>query len=188
MITIPMTWRRIRLTPKKLLALALLIFVSLAVVCCWQAKSYKETLEVEKVIATFEEYKYQKDFVGAIKILIPPTNQEEKRWFDHLLGNDLVELNNGNPSPRFLNKANFHLSVGYDIEKIIKKGNVFYAHIKELRVLNVADEGASPEYKTQTQDLTFELLNNTENYEISRYYHTNPSSIANQKYEGFVAF
>jgi len=74
-----------------------------------------------------------------------------------------------------------------NIEKVTKKGNLFYAHIKELRILNVADEGTSPEYETKTQDLTFELLNNGGNYEISRYYHTNPTSIANLKYEGFVA-
>jgi hypothetical protein len=173
---------------KRGVVVALLIFASLAVVYCWQTKSHKEALEIEKVIATFEGLKYQKDFVGAIKVLTPPENQEEKGRLDHLLGNDLAEFNNGNPSPRFLNKANFHLSVGYDIEKITKKGNIFYAHIKELRVLNVADEAASPEYETQAQDLIFELVNNGGNYEIPRYYHTNPTSIVNLKYEGFVAF
>jgi len=183
-----MIWQRIRLTPKKLLVLVLFVLVSLAVVCCWQAKSHKEALEVEKVIATFEGHKYQKDFVGAIRMLTLPQNQEEKGWLDHLLGNDPVDTNNGNLSPRFLNKTNYHLLVGYDIEKVTKKGNLFYAHIKELRILNVADEGTSPEYETKTQDLTFELLNNGGNYEISRYYHTNPTSIANLKYEGFVAF
>jgi len=66
-----------------------------------------------------------------------------------LLGNDPVDTNNGNLSPRFLNKTNYHLLVGYDIEKVTKKGNVFYARIKERRVLNVAEEGASPEYETQ---------------------------------------
>jgi len=160
----------------------------MAVVYCWRTISHKEALEIEKVIETFERHKYQKDFVRAIGMLTPPQNQEEKGWLDHLLGNDLAELNNDNPSPRFLNKANYHLSVGYDIEKVTKKGNVFYARIKERRVLNVAEEGASPEYETQTQDLTFELLNNGGSYEILRYYHTNPTSVANLKYEGFVAF
>ena len=184
MITIPMTWRKTRLTPKKLLVLALFVLVSLAVVYCWQIKSHKEALEIKKVIATFEGLKHQKDFVRAIGMLTPPQNQEEKEWLDHLLGNDLTD----SPSPRFLNKVNFHLSVGYDIEKITKKGNIFYARIKELRVLNVVEEGAGSEYETKVQDLTFELLNNGGNYEISRYYHTNPTSIANLKYEGFVAF
>jgi len=150
--------------------------------------SKQEALKIEKVIAIFEGQKYQKDFVGAIGMLTLPQNQEEIGWLDHLLGNDLADTNDGNPSPRFLNKANFHLLVGYDIEKVTKKGNVFYAHIKELRVLNMAGEGATPEYEAHMQDLTFELLNNGGNYEISRYYHTNPTSIANLKYEGFVAF
>jgi hypothetical protein len=183
-----MIWRKTRLTPKILLVLALFILVSLAGVYFWQTKSYKEALEIEKVIVTFEEHKYQKDFVGAIKMLTPPQNQEEKGWLDHLLGNDLADINNGNPFPRFLNKVNFHLLVGYDIEKVTKRDNVFYARIKEHRILNMADEGAIPEYEAQTQDLTFELLNNGGNYEISKYYHTNPTSVTNLKYEGFVAF
>ena len=187
MTTIPMIWRRIRLTPKKLLVLALFTLVSLVVVYCWQTKSHKEALEIGKVIATFEGLKYQKDFVGAIGMLTPPQNQEEKEWLDHLLGNDLADTNDGNPSPRFLNKVNFHLLVGYDIEKVTKKDNVFYAHVKEHRVLNLAEDGASSEYKAQTQDLTFELLNNGGSYEISRYYHTNPTSLVDLKYEGFVA-
>jgi len=176
------------LTPKKLLTLALFVLVSLVVVYCWQTKSHKEALEIEKVIATFEGHKYQEDFVGAIRMLTPPENQKEKEWLNHLLGNDLAEFNNGTPSPRFSNKVNFHLSVGYDIEKITKKDNVFYVRIKELRVLNVAEKGASSEYEAQTQDLTFELSNNAGNYEISRYYHTNSSSVANLKYEGSAAF
>ncbi len=184
MTTIPMTWRKIRSTPKKLLVLALLVFVSLAVACCWQAKSHKEALEIEKVIVTFEGHKYQKDFIGAIGMLTPPQNQEEKEWLNHLLGNDLAD----SPSPRFSNKVNFHLSIGYDLEKVTKKGDVFYAQIKEHRVLNVAEEGASSEYEAQIQDLTFELLDNGGNYRISKYHHTNPTSIANLKYGGFVAF
>ena len=179
-----MTWRKTKLTPKKLLVLVLFVLVSLAVVYCWQTKNHKEALEIKKVIATFEGHKHQKDFVGAIRMLTPPQNKEEKGWLDHLLGNDLAD----SPSPRFSNKANYHLSAGYDIEKITKKDNVFYAHIKELRVLNMAEEGASSKYETKAQDLTFELLDNGGNYEISRYYHANPTSIADLKYEGFVAF
>jgi len=150
--------------------------------------SEEEILEVEKTIEIFEKCKYKKDFVKAIKMLTPAENQEEKEWLDHLLGNDLVEFNNGKPSPRFTNKVNYHLLVGYEIEKIAKRGEVFYAYTKELRLLNVAEEGVDSNYKAEIQDLTFELLNNTGTYEISRYYHTNSSSIANLKYEGFTAF
>ena len=31
------------------------------------------------------------------------------------------------------------------------------------------------------------LLNNNGSYQISRYYHTNPTSLIDLKYEGFVA-
>lgn len=144
-------------------------------------------LEIEKVIDDFERLKYQKDFVGAIKMLTPPQTQDEEAWFGHLMGTDLKRFNDGEPSPRFLNKVNFHLSVGYDVEKITKRGDVFYTHIKELRVINVADEGAISKYVTDIQDLTFELIDNGETYEISRYYHTNPTSLVDLKYEGFVA-
>jgi len=150
--------------------------------------SETEALEIEKVIAYFEEYKYKKDFVGAIGMLTPPKDQEEGGWLDHLLGTDLVKLNNDKPSPRFTNKVNYHLLVGYDIWKITKKEGVFYTYVKELRVLNVAEEGTIPKYETKMQDLTFELLNNERHYKISKYYHANPSSSVNLKYEGFAAF
>lgn len=202
---------------KKLLVATLFILVSLTGVCCWQTKSHKEeaidevpaespvfafwliqddpqylgvsegeALEIEKVIETFERFKYQKDFVSAIKMLTPPQTNDEKGWFDHLLGNDAVRVS-GRPFPRFLNKVNFHLLAGYDIEKTTKDGNVVYAHIKELRVIDVANEGARPEPVTDIQDLTFELVKNNGGYQISKYYHTNPASLVDLKYEGFVA-
>lgn len=149
--------------------------------------SEDEAVEAEKAIETFERLKHQRDFVGAIKMITPPQTEDEEWWLGHLLGNDLAGANEGNPSPRFPNKVNFHLLAGYDIEKITKEGNIFYAHIKELRVIDVANEGAHPEPVTDIQDLTFELVNNNGSYEISRYYHTNPTSLVDLKYEGFVA-
>lgn len=149
--------------------------------------SEQEALEIEKVIATFEGLKHQKNSVGAIKMITPPQTKDEEWWLNHLIGNDLVLYPEDEPSPRFSNKVNFHLLAGYDIEKITKKDNIIYAHIKELRVIDVADEGAPPEPVTDIQDLTFELVNNNGSYEISRYYHTNPTSLVDLKYEGFVA-
>lgn len=202
---------------KKLLVATLLVLASLAGVYCWQTKSHQkaivdetsienpaftfwlvqgdpqylgvseqEALKVRKVIATFEGLKYQKDFVGAIKMLTPPQTNDEKWWFDHLSGNDALRVLDS-PTPRFLNKVNFHLLTGYDIEKIAKDGNVYYAHVKELRVIDVADEGAPPEPVTDIQDITFELVDDGETYQISRYYHTKPTSLVDLKYEGFVA-
>ena len=101
-------------------------------------------------------------------------------------GNDTARVF-GSPSPRFSNKVNFHLLVGYDIKKITKDGNVFYVHIKELRVIDVADEGAPPKPVTDIQDITFELVDDGGSYQISRHYHTNPASSVDLKYEGFVA-
>lgn len=117
----------------------------------------------------------------------PSQTKDEEWWFNHLLGNDLTLIPENEPSDRFSNKVNFHLLVGYDIEKITKEGNVFPAHTKELRVIDVADESAPPEPETDIQDLTFELANNNGSYEISRYYHTNPTSLVDLKYESFVA-
>jgi hypothetical protein len=142
-----------------------------------------EALEIEKVIATFEGLKHQKDFVGAIKMLTPPQTNDEKGWFDHLLGNDLTLIPEDEPSDRFLNKVNFHLLVGYDIEKITKDGNIVYAHIKELRVIDLSDDGANPDPVTDIQDLTFELVNSNGGYQVSRYYHANPTSLVDLKYE-----
>lgn len=149
--------------------------------------SEEEALEIEKVVEAFEGLKHKRDSVGAIKMLTSPQTKDEEWWFNHLLGNDLVLYPEDEPSPRFSNKVNFHLLVGYDIEKITREGDVIYTHIKELRVIDVADEGAPPETVTDTQDLTFELIDNGENYQISRYYHTNPTSLVDFKYEGFVA-
>lgn len=149
--------------------------------------SEEEALKIEKVIDDFEGLKHQKDFVGAIEMLTPPQTKDEEWWFDHLLGNDLALSPEDEPSDRFSNKVNFHLLVGYDIEKIAKDGNVIYVHIKELRVIDVADEGAPPKPVTDVQDLIFELIDNGKIYQISRYYHTNPTSLVDLKYEGFVA-
>jgi len=202
---------------KKLLVATLFLLVPLAGIYCWQTKSHKEevineapvespvfafwliegdpqylgvseqdALEIEEVIETFERLKHQKDFVGAIKMITSPQTEMEKWWFNHLSGNDAVRVL-GSPSPRFLNKVNFHLLAGYDIEKITEEGNVFYAHIKELRVIDVADEGARPEPVTDIQDLTFELVINNGNYQISRYYHINPTTLVDLKYEGFTS-
>jgi len=148
--------------------------------------SGEEALEVGKVIATFEGLKYQKDFVGAIKMLTPPQTEMEEWWFNHLSGNDALRVFDS-PTPRFLNKVNFHLLVGYDIEKITKEGNVVYAHIKELRVIDLSDDGTHPDPVTDIQNLTFELANSNGGYQVSRYYHTNPTSLVDLKYEGFVA-
>jgi len=148
--------------------------------------SGEEALEVGKVIAAFEGLKHQKDFVGAIKMLTPPQTNDEKGWFDHLSGNDALRVFDS-PTPRFLNKVNFHLLVGYDIEKITQEGNVFYAHIKELRVIDLSDDGTHPNPVTDIQDLTFELVNSNGGYQVSRYYHTSPTSLVDLKYEGFVA-
>lgn len=202
---------------KKSLVLALFVFVSLAGVYCWQTKSQKkiinetpiespvfafwliqgdpqylgvseqEALEIGKAIETFEGLKYQKDFVGAIKMITLPQTKDEEWWFNHLLGNDLALYPEDQPSHRFSNKVNFHLLAGYDIEKITREGNIFYAHIKELRVIDVADEGARPEPVTDIQDLTFELVKNNGSYQISRYYHTNPTTLVDLKYEGFTS-
>ena len=120
-------------------------------------------------------------------MVTPPQTNDEEWWLNHLLGNDLVLYPEDEPSPRFSNKVNFHLLAGYDIEKITREGDVIYAHIKELRVIDVADEGARPNPVTDIQDLTFELVNGGESYQISRYYHTNPTSLVDLKYEGFVA-
>lgn len=149
--------------------------------------SEQEALEIGKVIAAFEGLKHQKDFVGAIKMLTPPQTNDEKGWFNHLLGNDLTLIPEDEPSDRFLNKVNFHLLVGYDIEKITKDGNIVYAHIKELRVIDLSDDGTHPDPATDIQNLNFELVNSNGGYQISRYYHTNPTSLVDLKYEGFVA-
>lgn len=148
--------------------------------------SEQETLEVGKVVETFERLKHQKNYVAAIKMLTPPQTEMEEWWFNHLSGNDALRVFDS-PTPRFLNKVNFHLLVGYDIEKMTKEGNVFYVHIKELRVIDLSDDGTHPDPVTDIQDLTFELVNNNGDYQISRYYHTNPTSLVDLKYEGFVA-
>ena len=148
--------------------------------------SEEEALKIEKVIDDFEGFKYQVNSTAAIKMLTPPQTEMEEWWLNHLSGDDALGVLDS-PTPRFLNKVNFHLSLGYDVEKITKEGDVFYAHIKELRVINVAEEGAMSKYVTDTQDLTFELVENSAGYQISRYYHTNPTSLVNLKYEGFVA-
>lgn len=149
-----------------------------------QNVSEKEAVEIEKTMAIFEQYKYEKDFVGAINMMTPPENKEEQSWLDHLLGTDLKKIN-VQYSSRFLDKVNFHFLVGYNIEKIEKKNNTFYISVKELRVLNTAEEGVSLKYETSMQNITFEISNN---YEISKYYHSKSTTIANLKYEGFAAF
>ncbi|OGV94728.1 hypothetical protein A3A66_01825 [Microgenomates group bacterium RIFCSPLOWO2_01_FULL_46_13] len=146
-----------------------------------------EKVQIEEKIDEFEKFKYNKDFVAAIGLFSAPENTEEEGWLDHLLGNDLIMFNDNQPSPRFFNNDKFHLLVGYDIEKIERRENVLYAFVKELRVLNNS-EGTVPNYQTQVQDLTFELVNTSDGYQISRYYHAKPTSTNDLKYEGFMAF
>ena len=151
--------------------------------------SDQEVQKVKKEIDLFEKYKYQKDSVSAIELLTPPADQVEKGWLDHFLGNDLASLNNGSPSPRFLNKDKLHLLVGYHIEKIEKKDGVIYVSTKELRVLDVSEEGATlRRFETNPQDLTFEIINTDNGLHISQYYHAKATSVALKKYEGFVSY
>lgn len=63
-----------------------------------------------------------------------------------MFGNDLALSPEDKLSFRFSNKVNFHLLAGYDVEKVTKEGNVVYARIKKLRIINVAEEGAISEY------------------------------------------
>ena len=119
-------------------------------------------------------------------MITTPENKDEQGWLDHYLGNDLESMNNGKPSPRFLNNVNYHLLVGYDIKTITKKNDTYYANASELRIINTGDGTIT--YKAETQDLTFELIDINGNFKISKYYHSNPTSNANLKYEGFVAY
>lgn len=148
--------------------------------------SQQDAIKIKEQIKIFENFKYQKDFSNAIGVMTPPQNVEEKGWLGHLLGTDLADLNNGKPSPRFLGKAYFHILVGFGIENINKKDNTYYANVNELRVINSAE--GTPKYITQTQNLTFEIIIDESEYKISKYYHTNPTSSTNLKYDGFVAF
>jgi len=147
-----------------------------------------EAAEIEKELDIFEKFKFKKDFVSAVGLFTPPGNADEKQWLDHLLGNDLTSLNDSQPSPRFLNKDNFHLLAGYDIEKIEKKDDTVYTYVKELRVLNTSKEGEPPDYKTDIQNLIFEMVDTDNGLIISRYYHTKPTSSVNLKYEGFISY
>jgi hypothetical protein len=127
--------------------------------------------------------------VGAFNQITPSLTVEEKGWSDHLLGNDLISMNDNNPSPRFLGKANFHIMAGYETEGITKKSDIYYTSVKEIRFVNfVKEDGDTPNYVLQTQDLTFELVNNQGAFQISKYYHTKPTSLVTLKYEGFVAY
>lgn len=149
----------------------------------------QEISKIQEVVKTFENLKYRKDFVGAFDQITPPQTTEEKGWLDHLLGNDLASLNNNKPSPRFSDKANFHIMAGYETESITKKSDTYYASVKEIRFVNsVKEDGDTPNYVLQTQDLTFELIDNQGVFQISKYYHTKPTSLVSLKYEGFVAY
>jgi hypothetical protein len=151
--------------------------------------SVEEVERVKSVIDQFEKYKYQKDFVSEIGLLTLPATAEEKGSLDHFLGNDLMSLNNGSPSPRFLNKDKFHLPVGYHIEKIEKKDGVIYASTKELRVLDKTEEGEpSRRFETDSQDLIFEIISTNNGLQISQYYHSKVTSPAIKKYEGFISY
>lgn len=148
--------------------------------------SQQDAIKIEEIIKIFENFKYQKDFANALGVITSPQNVEEKGWLSHLLGADLADLNDSKPSPRFLNKANFHILVGFGIESIDKKDNIYYAKVNELRIINSEEE--TPKYITQTQNLTFEIIYSEGGYKISKYYHTNVTNLVNLKYEGFVAY
>jgi hypothetical protein len=148
--------------------------------------SENESEKIESVVDTFEKFKYLKDYVKAINMITPPENKDEQGWLDYYLGNDLTLMNNGKPSPRFTLNVNFHYLVSYKIEKITKKDNIYYVDVGELRIIST--ENAKVAYKTNMQNLTFEVIDDSNNFKISMYYHTKPTSIANLKYEGFVAY
>jgi hypothetical protein len=149
----------------------------------------QETAKIQEVIKIFENLKYQKDFVAAIGMFTLPQTTEEKEVLSGLLGEDLASLNDGKPSPRFTYKANFHIMAGYETESITKKGDVYYVSVKELRFIDfVKEDGDTPNLVLQAQDLTFELVNNQGTFQISKYYHANPTSLVTLKYEGFVAY
>lgn len=145
-----------------------------------------EYKSIEKEIDIFEKYKYLKDYVKAIDMIAPPENKDEQGWLDYYLGNDLATMNKGKPSPRFSLNVNYHLLVGYNIKKITKENNIYYANVNELRIINTGDNTAV--YKADTQNLTFELISTDGNFKISKYYHTKPTSTSSLKYEGFVSY
>lgn len=143
-------------------------------------------IDIENLLEKFEKYKFDKDFVSAINMITTPENDKEKGSFDHFMGNDLIKENE-QPSPRFFNKDKFHILVGYDIEKIEKKENTFFVYVKELR--NLANFDNYPlKYTADIQNLIFEMELINDKLIISKYYHQNPTSLANLKYEGFVSF
>lgn len=143
-------------------------------------------IDIENLLEKFEKYRFDKDFVSAMNMITPPENDKEKGSFDHFMGNDLIKENE-QPSPRFFNKDKFHILVGYDIEKIEKNENTFFVYVKELR--NLANFDNYPlKYTADIQNLIFEMELINDKLIISKYYHLNPTSLVNLKYEGFVSY
>lgn len=148
--------------------------------------SENESKNVVKEIDAFEKYNYLKNPELAIRMITSPANKDEQSWLDYYLGNDMKDIAQDKPTSRFLLRVNFHFLLGYQIVKISKTNNQFYASVKELRVINVKD--GVQDYRVVAQDLTFELINTDDSCKISRYYHDKPTNTSNLKYEGFVAY
>lgn len=142
-----------------------------------------EAKRIEEIISNFENFKYQKDYVGAINLITEPQTEDDKGWLDHFLGNDLIQINNGKPSPRFTNNAYHHLLSGYVINRIYLKNEVVYVDVDELRNVIIGDK-----YEAKMLSLTFEIIKDKGSYKIAKYYHKEAIREMGQKYEGFVAY
>ncbi len=147
--------------------------------------SSDEKDRIVSFVDMFERAIAQKDSDKVLSFFAEPETKAEQDELDFILWRDVDPTGKQDSSRLFTTAGyNFNLSVHYTRE-VRKAGARVQVIVDELRVIPSGGEWAG--YGAQVSRLIIELRETSHGYEIVRYYHQEPASNRDLKYEGFIA-
>lgn len=144
--------------------------------------------QIEKLIDTFEGYKYQKNADKLLAVFTSPETPEDQNDLDSILGKDYTQ-DNTKPLPRLFSTQGYNHSMGGHYVRSIKRdGNSTLVEVDELRIFYTGLSEDFVGYSAKIVKMMIELEKNASGYQIVKYYHAYPDDKFGSKYEGFLAY
>lgn len=147
-----------------------------------------EKEQIEKLVDTFERYKYQKNADKLLAMFTLPETPEDQNDLNTLLGKDYVQ-GSSKPLSRLFSTQGYNHSVGGHYVRSIKRdGNSTLIEVDELRIFYTGLSEDFVGYSAKVVKMMIELEKNNSWYQIVKYYHVQPDDKFGSKYEGFIAY
>lgn len=147
-----------------------------------------EQKKIEKLVETFEGYKFQKDSDRLLEMFTPPESKKDWDTLNFILGKDYVRGSTKPPSRLFSTQGYNHSVGGHYVRSMKKDGNSIVVEIDELRIFYTGLSEDFVGYSAEVVKMMIELKEDDNGYQIVKYYHSQPDDKFGSKYEGFIAY